>query len=308
MQILGAMVRLGVVVWSGFIITLNYVELPMVRKPLGASSDITFVASIFTGALATFGLSTGNGKKNGNGTKQEKKRHEKMDSSLSTVVTRSSESKHNYAPVYTGEYELDYHYHSDNTRNNKSRSIWSRSKNLVWNKCNSIWRHLRCGNNLQYHDSRSRLSVRSNRKSSWSNRNNRYRQGYYNRFHYYFLLSLLTVSPAYADSKPETNNVSNPVAAATGNVTNQAVQFQNNGAPSRQYYGPSISCNGSTMTLSPFYMGNHSKPWEINENMGMDPSSYTISENWGFQINFAVPLDKRGLEQCRRMAARQEEK
>ena len=59
MQILGAMVRLGVVIWSGFIITLNYVELPMVKKPLGASSDITFVASIFTGALATFGLSTG---------------------------------------------------------------------------------------------------------------------------------------------------------------------------------------------------------------------------------------------------------
>ena len=67
MQILGAMVRLGVVIWRGFISTLNYVELPMVRKPLGASSDITFVASIFTGALATFGLSTGNGKKNGNG-------------------------------------------------------------------------------------------------------------------------------------------------------------------------------------------------------------------------------------------------
>ena len=62
MAILGAMVRLGVVIWSGFIITLNYVELPMVRKPLGASSDITFVASIFTGALATFGLSTGNKK------------------------------------------------------------------------------------------------------------------------------------------------------------------------------------------------------------------------------------------------------
>jgi len=67
MQILGAMVRLGVVIWSGFIITLNYVELPMVKKS-NASADITFVASIFTGALATFGLSTGNGKKNGNGT------------------------------------------------------------------------------------------------------------------------------------------------------------------------------------------------------------------------------------------------
>ena len=64
MAILGAAVRLGVVIWSGFIITLNYVELPMIKKT-GASSDITFVASIFTGALATFGLSTGNGKKNG---------------------------------------------------------------------------------------------------------------------------------------------------------------------------------------------------------------------------------------------------
>ena len=61
MQILGAMVRLGVVIWSGFIITLNYVELPMVKKS-NTSADITFVASIFTGALATFGLSTGNKK------------------------------------------------------------------------------------------------------------------------------------------------------------------------------------------------------------------------------------------------------
>ena len=64
MAILGAAVRLGVVIWSGFIITLSYVELPMVKKSATAG-DITFVASIFTGALATFGLSTGNGKKNG---------------------------------------------------------------------------------------------------------------------------------------------------------------------------------------------------------------------------------------------------
>ena len=61
-QILGTFVRLGVVVWSGFIITLNYVEVPMVKK--SGNSDITFVASVFTGALATFGLTTGN-KNNG---------------------------------------------------------------------------------------------------------------------------------------------------------------------------------------------------------------------------------------------------
>ena len=60
-QILGTFVRLGVVVWSGFIITLNYIELPVVKK--SGNSDITFVASVFTGALATFGLSTGNNNK-----------------------------------------------------------------------------------------------------------------------------------------------------------------------------------------------------------------------------------------------------
>ena len=61
------------------------------------------------------------------------------------------------------------------------------------------------------------------------------------------------------------------------------------------------------MTFSPFYMGNHTKPWDIDED-GMRPSSYTLAENWGAQINFMVPLDKRGLERCRSMAARQEEK
>ena len=62
-EVLGTFVRLGVVVWSGFIITMNYVELPMIKK--AGNSDITFVASVFTGALATFGLTTGN--KNANG-------------------------------------------------------------------------------------------------------------------------------------------------------------------------------------------------------------------------------------------------
>ena len=53
MMILGAMVRLGVVIWSGFIITLNYVELPMVKKS-NASADITFVASSFYRCAGNF--------------------------------------------------------------------------------------------------------------------------------------------------------------------------------------------------------------------------------------------------------------
>jgi len=54
-------------------------------------------------------------------------------------------------------------------------------------------------------------------------------------------------------------------------------------------------------------MGNHTKPWDIDED-GMRPSSYTMAENWGGQINFMIPLDREGLKRCRSIAARQEDK
>ena len=94
------------------------------------------------------------------------------------------------------------------------------------------------------------------------------------------------------------------MAAATGNVTNQAVQFQNNGAPSRQIIGPNISCNGATMTFSPFYMGNNTTPFDD----AMVQQSYTVAENWGGQINFMVPLDGSLVERCKAAADRQIEK
>ena len=90
------------------------------------------------------------------------------------------------------------------------------------------------------------------------------------------------------------------MAAATGNVTNQAVQFQNNGAPSRQQYAPGNSCNGTTMTFSPFYMGNDVQP-ETED-------GYVITENWGFQLNFSVPLNRDLTEQCQRIGALHERK
>tara|TARA_Y100000401_G_scaffold111731_1_gene110303 strand:- start:159 stop:470 length:312 start_codon:yes stop_codon:yes gene_type:complete len=77
LQILGTFVRLGVVIWSGFIITLNYVEIPMIKKGQ-SGGDITFVASVFTGALATFGLTTSNSK-NGNGTTPKPPEHKKRE-------------------------------------------------------------------------------------------------------------------------------------------------------------------------------------------------------------------------------------
>jgi hypothetical protein len=54
-------------------------------------------------------------------------------------------------------------------------------------------------------------------------------------------------------------------------------------------------------------MGNHTKPWDIDEGT-MAPSSYTLAENWGGQINFMIPLDREGLKRCRSIAAEQHEK
>ena len=155
---------------------------------------------------------------------------------------------------------------------------------------------------IHYNNSWFRLYSRSNIKSSYSSvRNNRDRKRNRYFFYYGIIISILTIGGPVRASEGETNNTSNPEAAATGNVTNQAVQFQNNGAPSRQVIGPNISCNGATMTFSPFYMGNHTTPYDDT----MTQQSYTVAENWGGQINFMVPLDGSLVERCKAAASRQ---
>jgi len=64
------MVRITVLAWSGGILTLNYVAIPGVPQQ---KIDPTFIASVFTGVLASFGIQTaskkgdGTMKMNGNG-------------------------------------------------------------------------------------------------------------------------------------------------------------------------------------------------------------------------------------------------
>ena len=61
--IISTAVRLGVLVWSGGILTLNYVAIPGVPQQ---KIDPTFIASVFTGVLASFGIQTAS--KKGDGT------------------------------------------------------------------------------------------------------------------------------------------------------------------------------------------------------------------------------------------------
>jgi len=67
LEILSTFVRLGILVWSGAILTLAYVELPSALKIPKQDLDPTFIASVFTGVLATFGVQTSKKGAQGNG-------------------------------------------------------------------------------------------------------------------------------------------------------------------------------------------------------------------------------------------------
>ena len=68
--IISTAVRITVLGWSGAILTLNYVSIPGIPQQ---KIDPTFIASVFTGVLASFGIQTaskkgdGTMKMNGNG-------------------------------------------------------------------------------------------------------------------------------------------------------------------------------------------------------------------------------------------------
>ena len=231
-----------------------------------------------------------------------------MAFTLPTVIPLGSESRVSHSPIHPGVDELNNNYNSRDRRRYNNNEVWFSSKQMDWREYytyfSNFWRD--CRFRFGLHDSYSWRSIHSrdiNQISNSGTRNTGNRKNNRNYCYYYLLIGLLAIGlPVRAE--PEVQNTSNPVAAATGNVTNQAVQFQNNGAPSRQVMGPNISCNGSTMTFSPFYMGNHTTPFDD----AMDQQSYTVAENWGFQINFMVPLDGSIVERCKSIAARQQAK
>ena len=85
-----------------------------------------------------------------------------------------------------------------------------------------------------------------------------------------------------------------PSASATGNVTNQAVQVLQ-GPYAVNTYGSGVSCQGPTMSMSPFVMGNL--------NGGADPTVYqSHSANAGFSMGFNFPLDGSLTEICKSRA------
>ena len=77
-EVLGNLVKVVVLIWSASLLTFSYVRLPNGQKIL--DFDPTFIASVFSGSLAAFGLSPaktgGNGNGNGNGHSKPSKKEE----------------------------------------------------------------------------------------------------------------------------------------------------------------------------------------------------------------------------------------
>ncbi len=85
--IISTFVRLGVLVWSGGILTLNYVSIPGVPQQ---KIDPTFIASVFTGVLASFGIETAS--KKGDGTMKMDKNGNAVNGGAPPVTAKDIEA------------------------------------------------------------------------------------------------------------------------------------------------------------------------------------------------------------------------
>ena len=82
-EVLGNLVKVVVLIWSASLLTFSYVRLPNGQKIL--DFDPTFIASVFSGSLAAFGLSpakAGGGNGNGNGKAVAKKEEPPVSSTI----------------------------------------------------------------------------------------------------------------------------------------------------------------------------------------------------------------------------------
>jgi hypothetical protein len=96
---------------------------------------------------------------------------------------------------------------------------------------------------------------------------------------------------AFAQQAPSNTNIAGPSASATGNVTNQAVQVLQ-GPFALNTYGNGVSCQGPTMSVAPFALGNF--------NGSSDPATYqSHMGNAGVSLGFNFPLDGSLQELCK---------
>ena len=75
-EVLGNLVKVVVLIWSASLLTFSYVRLPNGQKIL--DFDPTFIASVFSGSLAAFGLSPAKSGGAGNGQSKPQAKKEEL--------------------------------------------------------------------------------------------------------------------------------------------------------------------------------------------------------------------------------------
>ena len=154
-----------------------------------------------------------------------------MAHTLSSDITQHSKSKYGDSFLHNRVDAVNDNNTTNYNRRNSTRNRGISFFVLEWYKYYCNWWDRSRQHNLRTNNQRNGLGSTDHNQRRWYYRNYNNRSCNRNRFNYLILLYLLSIgTPVLAEG--EDNNVSNPVAAATGNVTNQAVQFQNNGAQS----------------------------------------------------------------------------
>ena len=86
-EVLGNLVKVVVLIWSASLLTFSYVRLPNGQKIL--DFDPTFIASVFSGSLAAFGLSPA---KAGGGAKQQEQKKKEEPPVVSAVDPKNAKT------------------------------------------------------------------------------------------------------------------------------------------------------------------------------------------------------------------------
>ena len=86
-EVLGNLVKVVVLIWSASLLTFSYVRLPNGQKIL--DFDPTFIASVFSGSLAAFGLSPA---KAGGGAKQQEQKKKEEPPVVSTIENKDAKT------------------------------------------------------------------------------------------------------------------------------------------------------------------------------------------------------------------------
>ena len=128
-------------------------------------------------------------------------------------------------------------------------------------------------------------------KSSRSSRDTRHQPHYRNNNYYKYFVGLCAIiisQPAFAEPG-DTNVAANPQASISGAVANQAVQI-NQGNLSTQSFTRGHYCNGTVVSLTPYYLQTQGDP------------GASLSRNFGGQVSFSMPLDFDAVNTCKRLA------